>query len=239
MSTRKVKVRGRAEVARGTLALRLEKPAGFAFKAGQAMDVILADGEAHAFSIVSAPYEDELAVATRLRDTTYKRALASLGEGDTGSLDGPFGSLTLHKDAARPAIFVAGGIGITPFMSILRQAARERAQRDLVLVYSNRSPGDAAFLDELVELGRRHPRIRVVATMTEAQGSSWRGETRFVGADLLREVGAGLANPVWYVAGPPGMVRATRAALESQGVDDEDLRVEEFTGYPAAAPVPA
>jgi ferredoxin-NADP reductase len=240
MSARDVKVRGREEVARGTLALHLEKPPGFTFKAGQAVDVILSGGEAHAFSLVSAPFEEELIVATRLRDTAYKRALAALAVGEPVAIDGPFGSLTLHKDASRAAILVAGGIGVTPFMSILRQAARERSPRDVVLLYSNRTPADAAFLDELAELARDHPRIRVVATMTEAQGSPWRGETRFVGPVLLREVAEGLAHPVWYVAGPPAMVRATRAALESAGVDDEDLRVEEFTGYPAAAvPAPA
>jgi ferredoxin-NADP reductase len=229
------KVLGREEVARATLAVRLDRPPGFSFKAGQAIDLILPSGGVHAFSIASAPFEQDLLVATRIRDTAYKRELASLRPGASVSIDGPFGTLTLHKDPARAAIFVAGGIGITPFMSILRQAARDSASRELVLVYSNRSPEDAAFVDELAALERAHPRIRVVATMTEAAGSDWRGETRFAGAGLLREVAAGLAHPVWYVAGPPGMVRATRMALAQAGVDDEDLRVEEFSGYPASA----
>jgi ferredoxin-NADP reductase len=239
MSTFDSELRGREQVADGTTAFRFSKPAGFAFKAGQAVDLILvgdraAEGDAgrHAFSIVSAPHEPDLVVATRMRDSAFKNALKDVPIGAAVRIDGPFGTLTLHKDAARPAVLVAGGIGITPFISMLRHAAHEPVRRRITLLYSNRRPEDSAFLAELQQL-ERDRQVRLVATMTEMDRSAlaWSGETRRVDAALLRNLRAEDETPVWYVAGPAGMVRAVQADLAAAGVDGDDVRIEEFYGY--------
>ena len=173
MTAWKLTLEGREEVADGTLSFRFAKPAGFAFKAGQAIDLIIpGDGpgapeERHAFSLVGAPFEDGLTVATRMRDSAFKRALGKLPVGGHAACEGPFGSLTLHRDTSRDAALIAGGIGITPFMSILRQALRDPPTRRLALVYSNRRPEDAAFLDELERLERSSARFKLIATMTD------------------------------------------------------------------------
>jgi ferredoxin-NADP reductase len=229
----------REEIAARTMAFHLSKPAGFAFKAGQAIELLLpsdAAGEAaprHAFSIVSAPYENELVVATRMRDSAYKRALGLLPIGAAVQIDGPFGSLTLHKDSTRAAVFIAGGIGITPFVSILRQAAHDASEQRLVLLYSNRRPEDAAFLRDLQRLEDRNPNFTLVATMTGMATSRqrWDGQTARLGPDLLRSVMGPLTRPIAYVAGPPAMVQAVRGALNDTGVQDDDIRGEEFFGY--------
>jgi len=227
------------EVAEGTMAFHLERPAGFEFKAGQAVELLLADpaGGAndigHAFSIVSAPFEDELVVATRMRDSAYKKALKALAPGAAVRLDGPFGSLTLHNKRSRAAIFIAGGIGITPFVSMTRQAARDRLAQQIVLLYSNRRPEDAAFLDELEKLQADNPNFRLVATMTEMAKSSrrWDGERRMIDAQLVREATRNLPDPIFYVAGPPAMVDAIRKTLAQARIDDDDIRSEDFYGY--------
>src|SRR5690606_21516085 len=145
----------RETVAEGTVAFHLQKPAGFEFKPGQAIDLILddpqlgEDSRVHAFSIVSAPHEANLTVTTRMRDSAYKRALGRLEPGAGVSIDGPFGSMTLHNKVSRAACFIAGGIGITPFMSMLRHAFKTESAHRLMLIYSNRRPEDAAFLAEL------------------------------------------------------------------------------------------
>lgn len=191
------------------------------------------DAGRHAFSIVSAPFEDRLTIATRMRPSAFKRAFGALAPGDAIGLDGPFGSLTLHNKRSRAAVFIAGGIGITPFMSILRQAAHDRSDRPLALLYSNRRPEDAAFLDELEAHARAFPSFRLLATMTEMPKSArrWDGETRIIDADILERAGAGLPEPIYYLAGPPAMVDGVRRSLAAAGVDDDDIRAEEFHGY--------
>ncbi|HWL28256.1 MAG TPA: FAD-dependent oxidoreductase [Burkholderiaceae bacterium] len=230
----------KSDVAEGTTAFFFSKPDGFLFKPGQAIDVILpADGrdpqdaDRHAFSIVSAPYQNELCITTRMRDSAFKGALKALPVGGRVQIDGPFGSLTLHNNVSRPAVFVAGGIGITPFMSILRHAEHEALPHELLLVYSNRRPEDAAFLQELQALEQRHPHFRLRATMTQMQASDlpWSGETGLMDDAMLRRALDGLSDPLVYLVGPPGMVEAMKATLERVGVDDDDIRTEEFYGY--------
>jgi ferredoxin-NADP reductase len=240
VSCYEVRLTGREEVAAGSMAFHFEKPAGFSFKPGQAIDLIhmnppsteAASGR-HAFSLVSAPFQSTLTIATRLRDSAFKRTLQGLPIGSLAKLEGPFGSLTLHGNHARPAVFIAGGIGITPFMSILRQAARDQLPQRLILLYSNRRPEDAAFLAELRELERCNKNFRLVATMTEMHKSSrpWGGATGVIDQDLLISVSRELVAPIYYIAGPPAMVAALRQTLARAGINDDDVRSEEFYGY--------
>lgn len=238
MATYLVKLVGREQLAEGTLAFRFDRPAGFNFKAGQAIVLELLDPPAgdgqkrRTFSLVSAPFESLLVIATRMRDTAFKRALNALPDGASMKLVGPIGQFTL-ADAARPAVFIAGGIGITPFMSMLRQAAGDHSPQRLLLLYSNRRPEDAAFLGELRELERQNGNFRLFATMTDMSNSArkWDGETGFVDADLIRRCAGELVAPVYYVVGPPAMVAAMQETLRGAGVVDEDIRSEEFYGY--------
>lgn len=230
----------REDLAQGTMAFHFAKPAGFTFKPGQAVDLILtgphaaagADGR-HTFSLVCAPYEDELIVATRMRDSVFKNALKALPTGSNVEIEGPAGSLTLHNKRERPALFIAGGIGITPFMSMLRQAARDRLAQDLVLLYANRRPEDSAFLAELQQLEVGNGRFRLVATMTDMAHSEkpWQGETDMPGEALIQKAAKGLVAPIYYLAGPPAMVGAMRDTLNGMGLDDDDIRSEDFFGY--------
>ncbi|HNQ03575.1 MAG TPA: FAD-dependent oxidoreductase [Thiobacillaceae bacterium] len=240
MATYHTHLQTRDLVAAGTMAFHLEKPAGFDFRPGQAMDVILPgakDGDStdtrHTFSIVSAPHEAELVFATRMRDSAYKHALGALETGTPLELDGPFGALLLHKNPDRAAVLIAGGIGITPFMSMLRHAAQQGAQRDLVLLYSNRRPEDAAFLAELQGLQQRLPRFHLIATMTNMTGASqpWAGATGKIDRALVLRAVQPLAQPIFYVSGPAAMVEAMRATLAAAGMDEDDVRSETFYGY--------
>jgi ferredoxin-NADP reductase len=173
------------QVAEGTMAYYFDKPGGFDFAGGQSIDLTLidspetdAEGNTRAFSLASAPHEPFLMVATRQRDTAFKRVLKTMPLGTEVNFEGPFGSMTLHRKTARPAIILAGGIGITPFRSMLCQATKANTGHRLFLFYSNRSPEDAAFLAEMQELDRQHQNLTLVATMTNAEKSSgsWKGE---------------------------------------------------------------
>lgn len=221
------------EIADGTLAVHLSKPAGFDHKPGQWVRVTLpTNGESRVFSIVSAPHEPELIIATRLSDSAFKRALKDLPQGAELQLAGPNGNFTLHEEVRAPAVFIAGGIGITPFMSMIRHAAHTASTQKITLFYSNREPSAAAFLGELEEMARANPNFTLVATMTGlAEGATWQGETDLSDAAMLARHLPDLDVPNYYCVGPAGMVGATKEMLESAGIAKGRIAFEQFTGY--------
>ena len=230
----------RTEVARDTMAFYFQKPPGFQFKAGQYIDLTLlgpqpepSNGLTHTFSVASSPSSEELAVTTRMRDTVFKRTLSALPIGTEVRIEGPMGSFTLHNNTAKPAVLLAGGIGIAPFLSILSYAAVKRLHHPIFLFYANRYLEDAAFIDALWTLEKANPRFRFVPTFTRIIKNyrGWKGETGRINLELLSAHVRKLKIPIYYVAGPPTMVAATRRTLNEAGVDDDDIRTEEFAGY--------
>lgn len=233
------KLIGAKTVAEGTEMFLFEKPSGFEFRAGQSIDLFLvnppetdAEGNKRAFSIVAAPHEEHLAIATRMRDTAFKRVLKSLPAGAPLTLEGPFGDLVLHENAARPAVILAGGIGITPFRSMIADAAHRKLPHRITLIYSNRAPKDAPFLEELSALAQENPNLTFVPTMTDPEASAeWEGARGLINAELVKQYIEEGTQPVYYLAGPAGMVKAMRELLNGIGVSNDDIRTEEFTGY--------
>jgi ferredoxin-NADP reductase len=230
----------REEVAQGTMAFHFEKPSGFNFKAGQFADVTLtnppetdAEGNTRTFSIASPPFENALVFTTRMRDTAFKRSLKNVPLATEVTIGSAAGSFTLHKNHAKPAVFLAGGIGITPFLSILRQAHHDRLPHKLYLFYSNRRPEDAACLDTLQTLEKTNPNFRLICTMTEMSKSKkeWKGETVLIDQEMLSRHLAILQGPIYYSAGPPAMVAGMKEMLVSAGIDEDDIRTEDFAGY--------
>jgi len=221
------------------MAFQFEKPNDFVFKAGQYIDLTLSDsqpgpsnGLTHTFSIASSPFDEELLVTTRIRNTVFKQAISSLPIGSPVRIEGPMSSFSLHNNTARQAVFLAGGIGIAPFLSMLTYATEEKLQHRIVLFYANRYLEDAAFIDALWRLERDNPRFRFVPTLTRATNNNgWKGKTGHIGLQMLFAHVGILRGPIYYIAGPPTMAAATRRTLSEVGVDEDDIRTEEFAGY--------
>ncbi len=240
MALHEVPLTGHEAVAEGTMAFHFAKPVGFKHRAGQSMLVTLVnppetdgEGDSRTFTIASAPHEPALMIATRMRDSAFKRVLKSAPLGTMVTIDGPNGQMVLHDDTSRPAILLAGGIGVTPFRAMVSQAAHEKLAHRLCLFYSNRRPEDAAFLAELQQLEEVNPNYHLIATMTEPQKSSrhWSGETGSVRRDMLQRHLPDLLSPIYYFAGPPAMTMAMQQMLEEIGVGAQAMRYEEFYGY--------
>jgi ferredoxin-NADP reductase len=230
---------GRDLVAERTMAFRFVKPADWSYRAGQFVDISLlnppetdAEGDTRGFSISSAPSEDVIMITTRLRDTAFKRVLQTMPLGTAVKIEGPFGDLRLHH-AARPAVVLTGGIGITPFRSILIETIRAGGlPYPVVVFYANRRPQDAAFLDELNELASEDPNLTFLPTMSGLEAADpWQGERGHIDVAMLRRHLDGITNPIYYLTGPPGMVQGLRSMLVRTGVDEDNIRTEEFTGY--------
>lgn len=226
---------GKEDVARDTIAFHLKKPEGFIFKAGQAVYMTLpamkeADGKGRVrtFSIASAPDDADLVIATRFTDSALKRSLARMPVGSSVEIEGPYGDLTLHDDVTRPAVFLAGGTGVTPFRSIIRDAVKHARGHELYLFYSNRSAEDAAFLSELMQTAREIPGFKLLATMTDAP--DWQGARGFITREMIERQVGDIASPVFYLAGPPAMVAAMETLLKGARVKTENIRTEEFAG---------
>jgi ferredoxin-NADP reductase len=240
MSAYQTTLLGRTEVAEGTMAFQFEKPNNFVFRAGQYIDLTISDTQAgpaigltHTFSIASSPFDETLLVTTRMRNTVFKQTLSILPIGSAARIEGPMGSFGLHKNTAKPAVFLAGGIGIAPFLSVLSYAAGKRLRHSIFLFYANRHLEDAAFMDSLWKLESVNPRFRFVPTLTRMANNNrrWNGRTGHISSEMLvRRVGS-LGGPIYYIAGPPTMVASTLRMLYQAGVDEDDIRTEEFAGY--------
>jgi ferredoxin-NADP reductase len=181
-------------------------------------------------SLATSPTErGVVGLATRLRDSAFKQTLAELEIGDEVQVEEPKGSFLLPDDTDADYVFVAGGIGITVFRSMLRFVADEQQPYRITLVYSNRDRESAAFLDELEQLQGRIAALRVILTMTDEEG--WEGETRHLDAAVLAELVGGLDGKTFLVAGPPQMAEAVADSLKRSGLPEERVRADKFSGY--------
>jgi ferredoxin-NADP reductase len=236
----KVKLKAQKTLCAGTTAFYFEKPEPFEFQAGQFFNITLLnpdetdlEGSTRALSIASAPHEPNLMVAMRLRTSAFKRGLSSLPLGTELLLQGPFGSMTLPRNTTRPAVLLAGGIGITPFRSLIWSAAESFSPPRILLFYSVRVPEEAAFLEELREMEQRNMRYKFICTVTQPERTRmlWRGETGRISIPLLSKWIPDVTVPIYYIAGPPGMVTGVRQMLIGAGIAEQDIRAEEFYGY--------
>jgi ferredoxin-NADP reductase len=227
-------------VAERTMSFHFAKPADWTYRAGQFVDITLLDppetdpeGDSRGFSISSAPSEGVITITTRLRDTAFKRVLRAMPIGTAARIEGPFGDLRLHH-ADRPAVVMTGGIGITPFRSILIEKIRTGGGLPyrVVVFYANGRPQDAAFLDELRRLAEQDPNLTFVPTMSALGADErWDGERGRIDASMLRRHLEDGSDAIFYLTGPPGLVQGLRSMLVAAGVDEDDIRTEEFTGY--------
>ncbi|MEK4300263.1 FAD-dependent oxidoreductase [Oceanobacillus sp. FSL W8-0428] len=238
MTNSKIKLKKKELVAKDTVAFHWEMPEGFEFKAGQLTHIKLInpseideEGTKRALSFVYGPSENELVTTTRLRDTAFKRELKNLPEGSEVEFDGANGSFTLHKTESTPAVFIIGGIGITPIRSMIAEATNQKTGHDLTLLYSNKTPEDAPFLSDLEDLEKRNPNFNFVPVMTRAEAGEWDGERGHIDAELLKRHVSDVNKPIYYLSGPGDMVEAMQKMLVEAGVNEDNIRSEEFAGY--------
>jgi len=211
---------------------------GFRYLSNQAVRVSLPGvddpwGAVRSFSLSSSPSEPgSIAVTCKISDTPFKQALARLQPGETADVYGPLGMFLF--DGSRPSVFLAGGIGITPFRGMLRYAADTGSSASKRLLYSARVPEEFIFRAELDELSRTHSEFRVQYTVTRPTESalSWSGRVGRISEAWIREVSEPLERPKFYVAGLPEMVEQMVSVLGGRlRVPEDDIDYEVFRGF--------
>jgi ferredoxin-NADP reductase len=227
------------EVAKGTLLVLFDLlGASVSFRPGQYFWVTLLDppyddekGPKRHISVATSPNQHGvLGLCTRLRDSAFKRSLVELPVGTEVEVEEPKGQFVLPDETDPPLVFIAGGIGITVFRSMLLCITESGLPHEVTLVYSNRDRESTAFFDELVELERKHPNVRVIFTMTD--DPAWDGETRRIDAQLLRDrLERDLDSYRYLVAGPPPMVEALEQVLAGAGIPADSVSADRFSGY--------
>ena len=225
----------RQRIARDTMAFWFDtNGASYEFRAGQHADFVFgsASDNSHTFSLASSPRDKEpIMIAMRMRRTAFKTALRAAALGTKVTVSRPRGSFALHRDITRPAVFLAGGIGIAPIRSILQSATQERLPHKLYLFYSNREADDAAFMDELQSMAAQNPNFTLVPTITSHKTLAWPYEKGHINREMLTRHLFLLNGPIYYIAGPSGMITAMTELLNSSGVSQDDMRTEEFGDY--------
>ena len=183
-------LKSKKTIAQDTMAFEFEKPLGFKFNAGQTIDVGIGT-MVYTFSIAAAPQEKILRIATRMRkESKFKQGLLKAKK---VRIQGPSGDFVLPKSTKKSIIFIAGGIGITPFYSMIKANPPHK----ILLFYKNSSRAKTAFRDEL----------------------EWTEKLQIN------------KKALYYMAGPPGFVAKYSAILDSKGINEDNIRTEEFSGY--------
>ena len=202
----------------------------FKFRPGQFVDITIDKpkykddkGNTRAFSIASSPLDNYLMVATRLTDSAMKKSMAELEIGFLAHIDGPLGSFKFHSDESIPAAIITGGIGITPFRSIIKDATERNSEQKITMIYSNRTQEDAVFVEDLEEWQAYNTNFEFF--------TRWTAEEGHIDEPYLKKHIKNLAKPIFYVAGPPGMVAGTTKLLIEAGVQEDNIKFEEFAGY--------
>jgi ferredoxin-NADP reductase/nitrite reductase/ring-hydroxylating ferredoxin subunit len=198
------------------------------------------------FTISSSPTENFIMFSTRIRDSPYKKRLSTLEEGTKVKVRGPEGQFVLHEDYSKPAVFLSGGIGVTPFRSMIKYATHNQLPLKIVMFDSNRNLNNILFKKEFDDWANINKNLKVIYTISEDHGrqeqqqlssstaNDWKGEYgRIDKAMILRYLDTDmLNNSIFYICGPPSMLKAMQSLLQDNlEIPKERIKVEEFTGY--------
>lgn len=225
-------------VAEGTMAFYFEKPEGLSYQPGQHPTVKILhpidtdeEGDSRTFSFITIPSDELIGFATRMRDTAFKRNLKNAGAGLDVEIKDPRGSMVLPSDTQRPLVFLAGGIGITPLFSMVREAAYRKSEQKITLLYANRTIAQTAFFNELEQLAKENPHFTFIPVMTQEDQTTWNGEKGHITIEMLRKYVPDTTNTLFYLAGPSGMVGAMNEMLTRNGIDSLFIKSEDYGEY--------
>jgi ferredoxin-NADP reductase len=212
---------------------RFSHPQSFEYKAGQFMFVTIPgeDGELKKhFTLSSSPTEkDFIELTKKLTGSSYSNALDSLQIGEKAKIDAPYGKFTFDKKIKKMAM-LSGGIGITPLRSICKYSTDLQLENNILLLYGNNSIEDIVYKEEFDRLQKENNNLKVVYTLNNPP-SNWKGYTGYINAEMIRKEVPDYKSRVFYICGPPAMVKAMKKLLQELKISPEQIKTENFFGY--------
>ena len=208
------------------------------YKAGQYAIVDLGtkedpEGPVRSFTVASSPTENFILISTRIRETPFKKKLASLDVGSRVNVTAPLGRFVLHEDYSKTAVFLSGGIGVTPFRSMIKYSTDKQLPLKIAMFDSNRNLGNILYKKEFDECADLDANLKIVYTL-DVSDNDWKGERGFINKAMLTRYlsTTELDNSIFYICGPPAMLNAMKKLLqEDLDIPKERIKVEEFIGY--------
>ncbi len=191
-------------------------------------------GTTRYFTIASSPHKKDVVMFTiRIFESSFKRVLHDLKKGEMVQFFGPMGWFLLPKDEEMEKVFIAGGIGVTPFHSLLHFLHDKELTHPITLFVSFKTKEEIVFFEEFQQITKKNKKIRVIYTLTQEQPGDvyWSGEIGRVSEAMFKKHLIDIQKPVYYVVGSPKMVEETKAFLVGLGIDEEKIQLEDFTGY--------
>jgi ferredoxin-NADP reductase len=213
---------------------RFPRPPELTYKPGQYFFITIKQGDRELtkhFSFSSSPTEkDHFEFTKKFTDHEYSMALKAAKVGDWARIDAPYGQFTFEGEYPKTAL-LAGGIGITPFISICKNATDKRLNSKITLFYGCQTENDIAFKQELEKMQEQNKNLKIVFMVNKAS-SQWKGATGMINAEMIKKELPDYKDNLFYVCGPPPMVKAMETLIESVGLPKTQLKLEYFTGYP-------
>ena len=200
------------------------------------------------FTISSSPTENFIMFSTRIRDSPYKKRLLTLEKGAKVKFRGPEGQFVLHQDYSKYTVFLSGGIGVTPFRSMIKYATDMQLPVPIIMFDSNRDRNNILFKKEFDDWASINKNLKIIYTISEEKeeqhneqsppplstANDWKGEYgRIDKAMILKYADTHvLNNSIFYICGPPSMLKSMQSLLqEDLKIPKERIKIEEFTGY--------
>ena len=212
---------------------RFPRPDGLNYKAGQFFFITLKQGEKELskhFSFSSSPTEkDHIEFTKKFTDHEYSLALKAAKAGDWARIDAPYGQFTFEGEYPKIAL-LGGGIGITPFVSIIKNATDKALSSRITLFYGCRTENDMAFKQELEELARENKSLKIIYIINQPT-EKWEGATGNINAEMIKQLLPDYQENMFFTCGPPPMVEAMEKLVTSLGLPKEKLKRELFSGY--------
>lgn len=214
-----------------------ERPTDFTYLAGQYIEMRLDienpddRGVSRYFTLSSSPSEKHLMITTRILKSSFKLKLGSVNEGEEVKIKGPWGDFVLPEDNLKNLVFIAGGIGMTPFRSMITFASVSGVKNNITLFASYKTPDQILFKKELEDIAKANSSIKIITTVTQPEGTEWEGETGRIDEKVLEKHIDNLQESMYYVAGPDPMVEAMEKLLLGMDIKKEQILTDGFPGY--------